>query len=165
MYDLGVASTVHSHYGLGIADLPWKQLVERSSLNSVVVKRVKGSDVLIWDEASMSSQRMLELVHAIHHRFSENENKNKPFGGKQVILVGEFLQLRPVPDDLDEVMFMFYSPLFESAISHCFELTEVMRQVNKEFLSALQEVRIRKCSSRTAEYLSSLSRRIDCFGE
>lgn len=30
----GVASTVHSNYGLGVADLPWKQLVERSSMMS-----------------------------------------------------------------------------------------------------------------------------------
>ena len=30
----GVASTVHSNYGLGVADLPWKKLVERSSMTS-----------------------------------------------------------------------------------------------------------------------------------
>jgi len=88
---------------------------------------VSESDVLIWDEASMSSQRMLEIVNAIHHRLSENGDKTKPFGGKQIILVGEFLQLRPVPDDLDEGMFMFHSPLFETAIPHRFELIEVMR--------------------------------------
>ena len=46
----------------------------------------------------MSSQRMLEIVNAIHHRLSENGDKTKPFGGKQIILVGEFLQLRPVPE-------------------------------------------------------------------
>ena len=158
VYDSGVASTVHSNYGLGVADLPWKQLVERSSLDSTVIKRVKACDVLIWDEASMSSQRMLELVNAIHHRLGENGDKDKPFGGIQVILVGEFLQLRPVPDDLDEGMFMFHSHLFQTAISHRFELTEVMRQVNKEFLSALQEIRVGECSNKTAEYLCSLSR-------
>ena len=47
VYDSGVVSTVHSNYDLGITDLPWKQLVERSSLNSAVVKRVKVCDVLI----------------------------------------------------------------------------------------------------------------------
>ena len=98
VYEPGKASTMHSHYGLGVADLPWKQLVERSTNNSVVVTRVSESDVLIWDEASMSSQRMLEIVNAIHHRLSENGDKTKPFGGKQIILVGEFLQLRPVPE-------------------------------------------------------------------
>ena len=75
------------------------------------------STLAISDEASMSSQRMLELVNAIHHRLSENGDKNKPaFGGKHINLVGEFLQHRLLPDDLDENMLMFYSPLFETAI-------------------------------------------------
>ena len=39
VYDPGVASTVHSYYGLGIADLSWDQLVERSIKNSVVIER------------------------------------------------------------------------------------------------------------------------------
>ena len=62
-------------------------------------------------------------------------------------------------------MFMFLSPLFQTAISHCFESTEVMRQVNKEFLSALQEIRVVKCSNKTAEYLCSLSRVIGSLEE
>ena len=113
----------------------------------------------------MSSRRMLELVNAIYYRLGENGDRDKPFGGIQVILVGEFLRLRPVPDDLDEGMFMFHSPLFQAAISHRFELTEVMRQVNKEFLSALQEIRVGKCSEKTAEYLCSLSRVIGSLEE
>ena len=143
VYDPGVASTVHSHYGLGVADLPWQKLVERSCENNLVVKRVRESDVLILDEASMSSRRMLEVVNAIHHSLSEEVNQHKPFGGKQVILVGEFLQLRPVSDDLDEGMFMFYLPLFGSAITHRFELTEIMRQFDKDFLSANAAIRRR----------------------
>ena len=91
VYDAGLASTIHSYYGLGIADLPWGQLVERSTKNTGVVDRVRRCDVLIWDEASMSSQRMLELVNAIHHRLRSDSQCNRPFGGKQIILVGEFL--------------------------------------------------------------------------
>ena len=54
-------------------------------------------DVVIWDEASMSSARMLELVNALHHRLCEDEfeEESLPFAGKQIIIVGEFLQLRP----------------------------------------------------------------------
>ena len=90
--DHGVASTMNSYYGVGIADIPWTQLVERSTKNSGVVNRIRRSDVLISDEASMSSQRILKLVNAIHHCLSESQC-NRPFAGKQVILVGEFLQL------------------------------------------------------------------------
>ena len=61
--------------------------------------------------------------------------------------MGELLQLRPVPDDLDEGMFMFYSLLFGSAITRRFELTEIMRQFDKDFLSALQDDRVGKYSN------------------
>ena len=71
-------------------------------------------------------------------------------------MVGKFLQLRPVPDDLDEGMFMYHSRLFETAIPRRFELIEVMQQVNKELLSALQEVRIGRSSDKTTEYLNSV---------
>lgn len=148
VYDPGVASTVHSYYGLGIADLFWGQLVERSSKNSVVI------------EASMSSQRMLELVNAIHHRLRDNKC-NRPFGGKQLILVGEFLQLRPVPNDLDEGSFMFLAPIFQNAITHRYELTEVLRQNNLEFLSVLKDIRVGKCSENSLDYLRSLSRPLE----
>ena len=62
-----------------------------------------------------------KLVNVIHHRLSEDGNEDKPFGGKQVILVGEFLQLRPVPNDIDEGIFLFHSPAFQSCITHRYE--------------------------------------------
>ena len=55
VYDRGIASTVHSFYGLMTADLPWRQVLERSIANSLVCDRVRAIDVIIWDEASMSS--------------------------------------------------------------------------------------------------------------
>ena len=50
----------------------------------------------------MSSRRMFEVVNFLHHKLATNElNKTLPFSGKQVILVGEFLQLEPVPNLFD----------------------------------------------------------------
>lgn len=86
---------------------------------------------------------------------------NRPFGGKQLILVGEFLQLRPVPNDLDEGLFMYHAPIFQTAISHHYELTEVLRQNNPEFLAALKDIRVGKCSENTLEYLRSLSKPLE----
>ena len=160
VYDPGVASIVHSYYGLEIADLSCDHLVERLTKNSVVIERVRKCDVLIWDEASMSSQCMLELVHAIHHHLSDTRC-NRPFGGKQLILVGEFLQLRPVPNDLDEGLFMYHAPIFQTAISHRYELTDALQQNNPEFLTALKDVRVGKCSENTLEYLRSFSRPVE----
>ena len=140
VYDRGIASTVHSFYGLMTADLPWRQLIDRCLANSVVCDRVKAIDVIIWDEASMSSQRMFELVNCLHRELADDQvNRTFPFAGKQLILVGEFLQLQPVPNIFDEGCYMFESPLFDFAISHRFALTKVMRQSDsdKHFLNAL----------------------------
>ena len=54
VYDPGVASTVHSYYGLGEADLPAEQLLNRATSDTRICEKVKKLDVIIWDEASMS---------------------------------------------------------------------------------------------------------------
>jgi flagellar biosynthesis GTPase FlhF len=58
VYEPGVASTVNSRYGLQTSDLPWKQVVNRAAENSLVINNVRSVNVIIWDEAGMSSQRM-----------------------------------------------------------------------------------------------------------
>ena len=73
VFDHGTASTVHSFYGLSTAGLPWCQLVDRSLGNSLIRERVKALDVIIWDEASMSSRRMFELVNFPHHELATDE--------------------------------------------------------------------------------------------
>ena len=82
MYDPGIESTVHSFYGLMTADLPWRQLIGRSLANSAVCNRVRAIDVIIWDEATMSSQRKFELVNCLHHDPADDQvNCTLPFTG------------------------------------------------------------------------------------
>lgn len=115
-----MASTVHSFYGLGAADMPSKQLIHCAVGDRRLCKKLR-TVVLIWDKASMSSARMMELVNALHHLSSEESGlKRLPFAGKQVIIVGEFLQLRPVPSSFDSGDFMFKSIVFQHAIAHLF---------------------------------------------
>lgn len=93
---------------------------------------VKALDIIIWDQASISIWRMLELVNVMHHELTEGSSRMYPFAGKQLILVGEFLQLQPVPNMFDEGCYMFETPLFNFAISHRFGLTKVMQQSQEE---------------------------------
>ena len=86
-------------------------ILERSTAIVSLVNKIQSVDVIIWDEASMSSSRILELVNLLHHSLAVDPNKMKPFAGKQIVLVGEFLQLRPVPNRFDEGSFMFNSML------------------------------------------------------
>jgi hypothetical protein len=107
----------------------------------------------------MSSQRVFELANALHHAVAKNEpSRHRFFAGKQIVLVGEFLQLKPVPNTFDDGNFMFCSNFFAKVIPHHFELTQIMRQTDHAFLSAISELRLVKCSMETQEYLSCLSR-------
>ena len=139
VYDHGVASTVYSFYGLKTAELPWRQLIDQCLSNSLACDCVRAIDLIIWDEASMSSRRMLELVNVLHHDLANDLCCMYLFTGKQLILAGEFRQLQPVPNMLDEGCYMFVSPLFDHAISLRLALTKVMRQFeeDREFLKAL----------------------------
>jgi ATP-dependent DNA helicase PIF1 len=111
----------------------------------------------------MSSQRVFELSNAIHRQLSDHDDAvstRTPFAGKQIIIVGDFLQLRPVPNDFDEGRFMFESDLFKVAIPHTFNLTRLMRQEQAElqFLSSLRELRSGQTSPDNTRFLRSLSR-------
>ena len=157
------SQTVHSCYGPQTADMPSHMVVARSLRLPHCMEKIHAADVLIWDEAAMSSSRICELVNAIHHALSDEPHRRKPFSGKQVILVGEFLQLRPVPSFFDDGQFMLFSHVFQAAIGHKFELSKLLRQefANPLFLKALGELRLGQCSLESNAFLRSLSRPID----
>ena len=113
VYDeLGMkVGTVHAYYGFQTADLPWTLGVERVTSHNLVRERIKGVECIVWDEASMSSRRIFELVNYVHHLLATEGKTMKPFGGKQLVVVGEFVQLPPVPDFFDEGKPMYESPL------------------------------------------------------
>ena len=62
------------------------------------MNEMKSVKVLIWDEISMSSKRILDIVNLLHLKINNN---TMPFGGIQVILAGDFYQLKPIQDVLD----------------------------------------------------------------
>lgn len=62
-----IAKTVHSQHGLQTCELPAQLLAERALGKKNIVDDIFGVDVLIWDEISMSSKRIFELVNILHH--------------------------------------------------------------------------------------------------
>ena len=120
--------TVQSFYGLKTAELPWNLVVDRATSNNLVCERIKDVDCVLWDEASMSSRRFFDLANRIHLTLSPERESRRPFSGKQVIVVGEFLQLRPVPNFLDEGKYLFTLPVFDRVLTHRYELTTLVRQ-------------------------------------
>ena len=135
-------------------------LLERSLSRNNVVEQIRDVDVLVWDEISMSSMRVFELVNAIHHRLSNNANA---FGGMQVLLVGDFWQLKPVGSLLDPGKSIYDSELFDAVFPHKIELQTILRQQASELelRKALDQLREGNCNQETATYWKSLSRNLD----
>ena len=153
----GFAEAVHSHYGLQIAELPQNLLLERSLKRLNIVEQIKNVDVLIWDEISMSSHRLLNIINLLHQ---ETSKSSFPFGGIQVILVGDFWQVKPIRSAVDNGDPVYESKLFGNVFSHRFELTKVLRQEESEIRlkEALDMIRYGKCDDDTEQYLRYLSR-------
>ena len=99
----------------------------------------------------MSSKRIFQLVNAMHHTLAEGGEADKPFASKQLIVVGEFLQLRSVPGMFDDGEFTFCAELFKKVITHRFELRTVIRQSlsDQTFLNTLKDLRLGECSAET----------------
>ncbi len=104
--------------------------------------------VLVVDEVSMVSDWQLELMDRLGRAFRD---KSKPFGGIQLVLCGDFLQLAPVEGAL-----CFKSPVWAAARLQRFELTYAFRQgADGCFAAMLAEVRTGQPSDDTLAALQS----------
>ncbi len=144
--------TIHSWSGIGIS-----KTLNRYELAEIVgrdklVKRVRGTHVLIIDEISMLDGRMLSLVDTVCRTI---RNSAQPFGGIQVIFVGDFFQLPPVSRDGDEVMFAFDSRAWHEAAPTICYLSEQHRQEDATFLAILSALRAGEISDDHRETLAS----------
>ena len=133
--------TVHSFLGIGTGEGNFDSLAEKSTQNPDVRKRIIKAECFILDECSMSSSRVLKLYHKITTTI---RGINKPFGGIQSIIVGDWLQLKPVPDKFDDGLSMFKSPLFSKLFPHTITLSLIHRQDDneKKYKSLLQKLRV-----------------------
>lgn len=85
--------TIHSWSGIGVKKNLSPYDLDAIASNERVAKRVGRTRVLIIDEVSMLSAETLSMAEAVCRQVRRND---APFGGLQVILVGDFFQLPPV---------------------------------------------------------------------
>lgn len=85
--------TIHSWSGIGIKETLNKYDLDRIASSEYVCRRVRKTRVLIIDEISMLRAETLSMVDAVCREIKQN---SEPFGGIQVILVGDFFQLPPI---------------------------------------------------------------------
>jgi len=109
---------------------------------------IKGLEILIIDEISMVRCDLLDVVDRLLRVFRKRESE--PFGGVQVILIGDTFQLPPIAQNPEwEILEQFYeNPFFFSArvikVNQpiYIELKKIYRQKEQEFIDLLNRVRI-----------------------
>ena len=122
------ASTVHSFFGLSDGRYNNSDMLKKMSDDNFhdVKERIERLEVLFIDEISFLSRHVLEMIETICRHVCQEPI---PFGGIQVIMSGDFYQLKPVPNkygDMGEYM-------FHSALKfHRFTLHTVYRQSEGE---------------------------------
>jgi ATP-dependent DNA helicase PIF1 len=129
-------STIHSFAGIGIAKSQSKQIYHR--LHPDVLDRIKDCELLAIDEISMLSAKTLNLIDEVFQLVRHNQ---KPFGGMQLIVVGDFLQLPPVSDNEVSKDFAFKSRAWQNAEFENIILDKVYRQEDTDFINLLNKVR------------------------
>jgi len=132
-------TTIHSWSGLGIADSVRDDELDRMSWKPQIQERYNRCDILIIDEVSMLHGSRLDMVDRACRWIRHNE---KPFGGLQVILVGDMFQLPPVTRDSSETDYAHTSNAWRVAeLMPCY-LTEQHRQgADDKLLSILRDMR------------------------
>lgn len=137
-------STIHRSLGIGRGPQSHQGFEEFEEIlkENDAWKRVQGNlkkkDVLLVDEISMIGERLFRFID-YHLRTSRGDDS--VFGGMQVIVVGDFLQLEPVVEKGEENKYAFESEVWEQAKFVTINLENVMRQEDKEFVSLLSRIR------------------------
>lgn len=127
-------------------DTPQK-VKERQKFTNEKIKLLKEIELIIIDEISMVRADILDFIDKLLRIYV---NPRIPFGGKQLLLVGDAFQLEPVVknDEWDILRHFYKSPYFFGANVFTqialvqIELKKVYRQHDREFLALLDRIRI-----------------------
>ena len=133
------ARTVHSWSGIRLC----KGESDKIITNVLKYKKNKDAwkkiDILIIDEVSMMSKKIFEVLNEIGQRVRYN---NQPFGGIQLVFLGDFYQLPPVGthEDSDTEKFCFESSLWSNIFpkEHVILLKTICRHFCRHFADTLK---------------------------
>lgn len=127
-------TTIHSWSGLGILDHLYQEDLKRLGGSDRLIKRYNGTDILVIDEVSMLHGARLDMVNQLAKVLRSSE---APFGGMQVILVGDLFQLPPVSRGSQVADFAHMSAAWAELQPMICYLTEQHRQASDDALLEL----------------------------
>lgn len=156
--------TIHSFFQLPLHPfIPGAKIESKFAFSKEKRSIIKTMDILVIDEISMVRSDLLDAVDSVLRRF---RNRYRPFGGVQLLMIGDLQQLTPVVTD-EEAQFLasyYPTPYFfgSRALSQLdyvtIELKEVYRQQDERFISILNSVR---CGHPSADVIRTLNGRYD----
>jgi len=155
--------TIHSCFQLPFgpfvpgnkADLSRKRKFSKKKINLI-----RSIDLLIIDEISMVRADLLDAIDDVLKRFRD---RNKPFGGVQLLMIGDLHQLPPVvkPNDWNmlrehyDTAYFFGSKALRASDPISIELKHIYRQSDTVFIDLLNRVRNNQLDQKVLETLNS----------
>ncbi len=159
--------TIHSFFQLPFGPiLPEDSDIRRQAedkrfhkLNKEKINIIRSLDLLIIDEISMVRADLLDGIDQVLRRY---RNRYKPFGGLQLLLIGDLQQLAPVVKQEDHELlgryydnyFFFGSRALQQTSYISIELQQIYRQTDKDFINLLNRVRNNNLDSASLQKLN-----------
>ena len=160
-------STLHSFF-----KLPFHPLLPNDSMysvrnirntlkyNSEKIKIIREVELIIIDEISMVRADIIDFIDKVLRVYCRN--MREPFGGKQLLLVGDIYQLEPVIREDDRRLlnpfyrssFFFDAKIFQQFQLVSIELTKVYRQSDPVFISILDHIRTSQAQTKDLQLLN-----------
>ena len=127
--------TFHSYLGIGCGNDSIDYLLNKINSKQWLKKRWKQIECLFIDEVSMLDPILFDKLEEIARKI---RNNNSVFGGIQIILSGDFLQLPCVGTN----NFCFQSKSWDICIDNTIYLDKIIRQCDNEFQNILNKIRL-----------------------
>lgn len=153
--------TIHSFFQLPFSPyVPGAKVESKFDFGKEKRKIIVSSDLLIIDEISMVRADLLDAIDAVLRRFREH---GQPFGGMQLLMIGDLAQLTPVVTPEDERMlkpyyetpYFFGSKALQQIDYVTIQLNHVYRQQDASFIALLNDIRGGHPSAETLAKLNS----------
>lgn len=149
-------ATIHSWSGLGIGRISGERLVaimrnKARQYNDGTLDRLKNVKRLAIDEISMLEGDFVEKLDELLRIVRENDS---PFGGTQMLFLGDFLQLPPIKHNGIPRFAFETQPWKDLGVKVCM-LNKCFRQKDQEFADLLDDIRNGNVTSEVVSYLNS----------
>ncbi|XP_034950942.1 ATP-dependent DNA helicase PIF1 [Chelonus insularis] len=146
--------TLHQFAGIGLGNSNLECCYKLASRPNIAACWRK-TKYLIIDEISMVDSQLFDKIEAVARHIRKSD---KPFGGIQLILCGDFFQLPPVKKNDEKSKFCFESESWEKCVHYNFELRTVHRQKDPTFVQLLNNIRIGRVTDNIKNILKATAK-------